>query len=199
MFGLPAHVSMYLRVHRTDGKTGSYTQTDERRARTLLTRLAPHKLFSSGPIVIGISNPFTVLNPDEVCWVEVETALETPKALPRGLEKVERLSGREEYEAVLARQWPLWRKHSGTTSDLLEALVEISLRSGHVLYARATGYLAHAPLVESIFGGGALVATYAPHGTVYINPKCIVRTRVYHSRELVDYPQGLWMAEADDI
>ena len=190
---------MRLRIHRTDGKTGSYTQNDARRAHTLLARLQPHKLFASGPIVIGVSNPFTVLNPDEVCWVEVETELETPKALPRGLEKIERLSGREEYEGLLARQWPLWRKHAGKTSDLLEALVEVSLRSGTVLYARATGYLAHAPLVESIFGGGALVATFAPHGTVYINPKCIVRTRVYHSRDPVDYPDGLWVADADVI
>ena len=199
MLGLPAHVSMHLRVHRTDGKTGSYTQNDERRARTLLTRLAPHVVFASGPIVIGISNPFTVLNPDEVCWIEVETALETPKVLPRGLEKVERLSGREEYEAVLARQWPLWRKHADRPGDLLEALVEISMRSGAALYLRATGFVTHAPLVTAIFGGGALVATWAPHGTLYINPKCIVRTRVYHSRDRVDYPNGLWFAEANDI
>jgi hypothetical protein len=190
---------MHLRVHRTDGKTGSYTQNDERRARTLLARLEPARLFSSGPIVIGVSNPFTVLNPDEVCWVEVETELETPKTLPRGLEHVERLAGREVYEAVLARQWPLWRKHAGHTGDLLEALVEVSMRSGEALYLRATGFLTHAPLVSLIFGGGALVATYAPHGTVYINPKCIVRTRVYHSRDQVDYPNGLWFAEADDI
>jgi hypothetical protein len=116
---------MRLRIHRTDGKTGTYSQTDTRRAQTLLTRLHPE--------------------------------------------------------------------------TLLEALGEISFRNGDALYVRVTGVVTRAPLVDAIFGGAALVLSYAPNGTVYVNPKCIVRTRVYHSRDTVDYPDGLWVAEADEI
>ncbi|MBL8376693.1 MAG: hypothetical protein JNM79_02385 [Burkholderiales bacterium] len=190
---------MRLRVHRTDGKTGSYFQDDERRAHTLVSRLHPDRLFASGPIVIGVFNPFTVLNPDEVCWVEVDTELQVHQALPRGVAALEQLSDRDDYEAVLARQWPLWRKFASKAGDLVEALLEVSLRDGSSLYLRATGYADHAPLVQAMFGGKTVVATRGPHVTLYINPKCIVRARVYHSHETVEYPDGLWIAEAAEI
>ena len=191
---------MRLRIHRTDGKTGSYSQDDERRASMLARRFDPETLFCSGPIVIGVSNPFSVLNPDEVCWVEVETELPTPQALPDSVEQVRRLSGREEYEALLARQWPLWRKNpQSRPGELLEALVELSFRSGKSLYLHVTGRVADKPLAELIFGASAITATFDPGGTLYVNPKCIVRARVYHSKDKVDYPQGIWVAEADDV
>lgn len=196
---MPIHLR--LRIHRSDGKTGSYSQTDERRAKVLLQRLDPKTIFSSGPIVVGTLNPFSVLNADDVCWVEVETGLATKKILPPNVDQVLRLSGREEYEAILARQWPRWQrsKQPDVPGKLLEGLIELSFRSGAYLYLHVTGVVAKTPLTGLIFGVPAITATFEPGGTVYINPKCIVRTRVYHSMKVVSYPTGLWCAEADDI
>jgi len=192
---------MRLRICRTDGKTGNYVQNNPRRAQMLAGRLDPARIFCSGPIVIGVLNPFSILNQDEVCWVEVEAGdLKMANTLPPNVERIRRLSGREEYEELLARQWPLWRSNAKSRpGDLLEALVELSFRGGNMLYLHVTGFVEHQPLAELIFGVPAIAATYEPGGILYVNPKCIVRARVYHSMSEVTYPEGLWCAEADDI
>ena len=192
---------MQLTIRRTDGNVGKYVQDDLRRAHILMQRLNPAKLFNSGPIVIGVLSPFTILNPDEVCWVEVQTSeLEMPQMLPANVERLRKLSGREEYEEVLARQWPLWRSNARSSpGDLLEALVELTFRGGHSLYLHVTGHVEKKPLSEIIFGPPAITASVLPEGTLYINTKCIVRARVYHSMTEVSYPLGLWCAEADEI
>jgi len=192
---------MRLRIHRTDGKTGTYVQDISRRAQVLAQRLDPATIFASGPIVIGVLNPFTVLNPDEVCWVEAIGEGEMPEGYrPPGVERMRRLSGREEYEALLARQWPRWRTNpKSSPGDLLEALVELSLRSGQSVYLHLTGVVADHPLDQALFGVPALTASIDPDGMLYINPKCIVRVRIYHSRSEVVYPRGIWFAEADEI
>lgn len=192
---------MRLTTYRSDGKTGKYVQGNARRAVVLAKRLDPQKLFCSGPIVIGELNPFSILNPDELCWVEVQSSgQELARIVPPDVEHVRKLSGREEYERVLARQWPRWRKSpSGEPGGMMEALVELSFRGGHVLYLRVIGHVSEVPLTEMIFGLPAITATFEPGGTLYANPKCIVRARVYHSLGKVKYPSGLWCAEADEI
>lgn len=192
---------MRLRIHRSDGKVGNYHQGIASRAAVLLKRLDPHTIFSSGPIVIGVLNPFTVLNADEICWIEIETDLEVKFSLPEHVDQVRKLSGREEYEALLSSQWPRWMKfRKSQEGDLLEALVELSMRSGESLFLHVTGTVTQTNLlVDAFFGAPVIMATYSPNGTLYINTKCIVRSRVYHSRQEVDYPKGLWFAEADDV
>jgi hypothetical protein len=191
---------MHVRIQRTDGKTGNYTQDDRRRSEVLVTRLDPQKLFRSGPIVIGMLNPFSVLNPDEVCWVEVRTELALKSALPPNLEYLHKLADRHEYELLLAHQWPKWLKHSEENpGKLLEALVELSFRGGESIYLRALGREADVPINEAIFGPPAITATFDPNGVIYINPKCVVRARIYSSRQSVRYPEGLWFAQADEI
>lgn len=192
---------MRLTTYRSDGKTGKYVQNNARRAQVLAQRLDPHRIFCSGPIVIGELNPFSLLNPDELCWIEAQSdgpALAQIHA--PGVEHVRRLAGREEYEKVLDRQWPRWRRNTKTApGDMLEALVELSFRGGHVLYLRVIGKVTEVPLPELIFGVPAITATFDPGGTLYANPRCIVRARVYHSLSRVKYPSGLWCAEADEI
>ena len=191
---------MYLRIRRTDGKTGVYRQEIDRRRAMLHDRFNPDTMFRSGPIVIGTHNPLSILNPDEVCWVEVETTGQTAKSMPDNVEQIRKLSGREEYESLLARQWPLWTKHAKKSpGNLLEAFVELSFRGGDALFLHVAGYVSDTSLVDSIFGLPAVTATYDPDGTVFINPKCIVRARVYHSKDQIAYPNGIWVAEADDI
>ena len=192
---------MHVRIHRTDGKTGSYSQDDQARAEVLLTRLDPQRLFRSGPIVIGEHNPFSVLNPDHINWVEVQAPGPVlPVLRPPGIERIVKLDGREQYEAILDRQWPRWRvMRKSSPGDLMEALVQLSLRGGSELYLRVTGVVTHMPLSELVFGQPAITAHMDPDGAIYVNPHSIVRARVYHSLGEVQYPSGLWFAEADDI
>lgn len=189
-----------LRVHRTDGKTGLYSQKDPRQALIFAKRFDPAKLFTSGPIVIGVHNPFSIINAEEVCWIEVETELILPKTLPRDIDRLHRLSGREEYESMLARQWPQWMKfRKGRKGDPLEALIELSMRSGESVFLHVIGAVGETDLVREFFGVPAIAASINLPGAVYINPKAIVRARVYHSRDQVKFSDGFWMAEADDI
>jgi hypothetical protein len=192
---------MRVRIHRTDGKTGSYSQDDHNRAVVLLKRLDPHKVFHSGPIVVGEHNPFSVLNPDHINWVEVEApGIELQMVRPPGIERIVKLSGRHEYEELLERQWPRWRvMRKSQPGDLMEGLVQIDLRGGSELYLRVTGVVTRQPLSELVFGQPAVTAHMVPDGAVYVNPRSIVRARVYHSLGEVQYPTGLWFAEADDI
>ena len=192
--------ALRLRIHRSDGKTGVYTQNNAARAGVLLKRLNPATLFCSGPITIGTLNPFTLLNPDEICWIETVTALETLKVPQPTLQSVQRLAGRSEYETLLAQQWPLWIKHhQHKPGDLFEAFVECSFRDGEPVYLHVRGEVEDHDLAAAIFNTPAIIATFAPEGTLYINPKCIVRARVYHSRDHVIYPEGIWVAEADEL
>ena len=191
---------MHLRIHRTDGKTGRYSQNDPGRVEVLLTRLDPAKIFCSGPIAIGVHNPFNILNPDEICWIEVETELPTVIRLPTDVDRAVRLSGRDEYEAHLAKQWPRWMKfRKGKKGELLEALVELSLRSGEQVFLHVVGKVGSANIVDEIFSAPAICAMFPPSGTIYINPKTITRARIYHSKDRIDYEDGFWMAEADDL
>ena len=192
---------MRLSICRTDGKTGNYLQDNLRRAQMLSLRLDPQTIFCSGPIVIGVLNPFSILNPDEVCWVEVHsTELEMKRSLPPSIEQVRKLAGRDEYEAVLERQWPRWRNNAKSEpGDLLEALVQLCFRGGSELYLHVTGYVASKRLTDLIFDTPAISVASEPDGMLYVNPKCIVRARVYHSMTEVTYPEGLWCAEADEL
>lgn len=191
---------MHIRIHRSDGKTGHYTQDNPGRVEILVQRLDPSRLFCSGPIAIGVLNPFSVLNPDEICWIEIETEYPTLKIPLEDIDQVVRLSGREEYESQLAKQWPKWMKfRKGRKGDLLEALIELSLRSGDAIYLHVTGRVGNSNIVEQVFGTPAITATFSPNGTTYINPKTVTRARIYHSKDRINLESGFWMAEADDL
>ena len=191
---------MRLSIHRSDGKTGHYSQDVPAREGLLLTRLDPEKLFTSGPIVIGVNNPFSILNPDEICWIEVETPRETRTTRPAAVETITLLGGRDEYETILAQQWPRWKAHrKENRGNFLEALIELSMRSGQSLYLRVAGTVADLDIARTFFGVPVITATAPPATTAYINPRCIVRARVYHSKDEVSYPTGVWLAEADEI
>jgi hypothetical protein len=195
---LPTSDSMQIRIHRSDGKTGQYSQDDPRRADVLAARFDPATVFTSGPIVIGVFNPFNVLNPDEICWIELR-GVEVPRhRLPAMVEQIRLVPGRAEYEALLAAHWPQWRKHGGG-HGLAEALIEVSLKNGESLFLQVIARDEHVDLASAVFGSGAICAHGADGTAVLINPKGIVRARVYHSRDKVEYPNGIWVAESDDI
>jgi hypothetical protein len=106
-----------------------------------------------------------------------------------------------EYKEILARQWLRWTGQSqDQEGDLLEALVEVSFRGGDLAYLHVKGRVTKSrSLPEQIFGVPAIAARIAGGGAFYINPKTIVRARIYHSMGQVEYPMGLWFAEAEDF
>lgn len=191
---------MRFHIHRADGKVGSYSQPDPRRAQMLARRFDPERMFRSGPIVIGEVNPFNLINPDEVCWIDVESPLPTTRYLLPDVDRVVRLSGREEYEAILARQWPLWRKQvQQERGGLLEALFDLSMRGGLTLHVHVQAKITHLNIASLLAPGPALTAEWPGHGTTYINPAAIVRARLYHSKSAPEYPEGFWCAQSEDI
>lgn len=193
-------MTIQIRVHRADGKTGSYRQDDARRAEVLAQRLDPQTMFCSGPIVIGMLNPFSIINPDEVCWIEATSSLPLMQSLPQGVESARVLASRAEFEETLARQWPLWRRHAeSNNAQLLEALVALSFRGGAEIFLHVLGSADNQDLRECLAASRAWTATLAPQSMLYVNPRCLVRMRVYHSKQRVNYPDGLWFAESDDI
>lgn len=196
---------MRLQIHRSDGRTGRYVQDNQRRASALMVRMDPGTLFLSGPIVVGVHNPFTVLNPDEVCWIRIDEVSQLPgcefrTCLPPGIDSVRWLPSREDYEHILARQWPKWRTQAGANNaGLLEALVELTLKSGERMHLHILGQAVAGPLADMVFSPPAITASAGEDGMFYINPRAIVRARIYHSRETVHYPNGILMVEAEDI
>lgn len=81
----------------------------------------------------------------------------------------------------------------------MEALIELSFRGGDAQYVHAIGVATNVPLPQQVFGPNAIAATSEPDGTFYINPRAIVRARVYHSRSEIQCRNGLWFVEADDV
>lgn len=92
-----------IRIHRADGKVGSYSQPSPGAAERVLHRLTAERIFASRSVAIGVSNPFNLINTEHVCWVEVETDLTMDCTLPPGFDHVTQLADRSEYEALLAR------------------------------------------------------------------------------------------------
>jgi hypothetical protein len=91
------------RIHRADGKVGSYSQPSPGAAERVLHRLTAERIFASRSVAIGVSNPFNIINTEHVCWVEVETDLTVDCTLSPGFDHVTQLADRSEYEALLAR------------------------------------------------------------------------------------------------
>lgn len=191
---------MIIRIHRSDGQVGRYSQTSAAAQAMLIRRLDPATIFVSGPIAVGRGNPLSLLSPDHICWIEVETDLTTLRNARPGIDTVVRLKDADEYRDLLATQWPRWMKHPRTDpGDPFEAFVELSMLGGCVLHFRVTGRITNLSISEAIYGPPALTASFGGNGTIYVNPKAIVRARIYHSHTAIETPPGLWAADADDI
>lgn len=191
---------MRIRVHRSDGGTGTYSQTDSRRANMLARRLDPAHMFTSGPIVIGVLNPFTLLRTDDVCWVAADRHPGLKASYPRGIEQIRRLPRREDYEHILNRQWPKWRARARSApGELLEAIAELRFRGGATEFLHLVGRVTKSALIEQVFGAPTICATFPTDGVLYVNPGAITRARIYHSAQDVPLPDGVWMAEADEV
>lgn len=189
-----------LRVYRSDGGVGSYTQTDPRKAEVLASRLRPETIFKSGIIVIGTLNPLTLINPDKVAWIETETTLPCPQLSIPGVERAVKIAGKEAFDELLLNQWPRWRKlPSSNPGDMLQSLVELTFLGGWTLYLHVHARFVDGFLPQNLFSEPCITALLPEGGALYVNPCAMVRVRIYHSRQSIDYPNGIFMAEADEI
>jgi len=55
------------------------------------------------------------------------------------------------------------------------------MRSGESVFLHVIGTVVETNLVKEFFGVSAIAANINVQGAVYINPKSIVRARIYHS------------------
>jgi hypothetical protein len=87
----------------------------------------------------------------------------------------------------LERQWPKWRTtFANNDKGFLEVLVEVSLVDGTEIYLHALGR-SPMSLDALLEPEHAIVARSAPNGTAFINPRNVVRARIYHSENKVNY------------
>jgi hypothetical protein len=189
-----------LRVFRSDGGVGSYTQTDPRKAVVLVGRLKPESVFNSGVIIIGTLNPLTLINPDNVAWIEAETAIPLPQWPVAGVERVVKLANKAEFDELLLQQWPRWRQmRRSRPGDMLQSLVELTFLGGRSLYLHVHATVVEEFFPQTIFSEPCITATLPEGGALYVNPKALMRMRIYHSSQALRYPDGIFMAEANEI
>ena len=192
--------ALRLRVWKTDGRVGKYTQASPNKAEMLVKRLCPDTLFKSGVLVIGTLNPITLLTASEVAWIEVETKLACPQHPMPGVDGATKIESRKEFDELLLQQWPKWRKlRKGKPGDLLQSLVELTFRGGLQLHLHVRGVVNDNLSLETLFEQPAITATLPHGGALYVNPASMVRARIYHSKHEVKYPSGIFVAEADEI
>lgn len=189
-----------LRVCRTDGGTGRYSQADPRKAAVLIKRFASTTMFSSGVMVIGTSNPMTMIKADEVAWITVKTAQPCPQFRFPDIDRCEMLAGKTKFAELLAQQWPRWRNTpSSAPGGLMQALLELTFRGGSSVYLNALGVVGDKLAPQHLFTMPVITAVIPGGGAIYINPRALVRARIYHSLREVRYPDGVLVAEADEI
>lgn len=189
-----------LRIWKTDGRVGNYTQALPKKAAMLVKRVNPETIFRSSVLVIGTLNPITLINTGEVAWIEVETSLPCPQRPLPGVEETIRIETRKEFDELLLQQWPKWRKlRKSKPGDLLQSLVELTFRGGLQLHLHVRGMVNEDFTLETLFDQPSLTAVLPTGGALYVNTKSLVRARIYHSKHEVKYPSGIFVAEADEI
>ena len=189
-----------LSIWKTDGRVGNYTQANANKSGILVRRLQPDSLFSSGVLIIGTLNPMTLINTNEVAWIEVATNLPCPQHAIAGVEETTKIETREEFDELLLKQWPKWRlMRKSQQGDLLQSLVELTFRGGLQLHLHVRGVVDNDLHLEMLFAQPALTAVLPKGGALYVNPKTLIRARIYHSKHEVNYPPGIFVAEADEI
>lgn len=189
-----------LRIWKTDGRVGNYTQAMPNKAAVLVKRLNPQTIFTASVLVIGTLNPITLISSSEVAWIEVESSLPCPRRPLPGVDECTKIETREEFDQLLLQQWPKWRKQrKGKPGDLLQSLVELTFRGGLQLHLHVRGVVIENFALEALFQEPAITASLPGGGTLYVNPKSLVRARIYHSNQELNYPSGIFVAEADEI
>lgn len=193
---------MQIILQHTDGRQTSFQQSTSRLEREIVSKIVPRSLFTRGPLIIGNGNPFTVVHPDRIACMQVDTTLAAKVFYPPGISAAHQIADRAAYLVKLDERWEKWRKlRVGGTSKPYEALVEIDLAGGWEYYVHVVGKFtdqqAEAKLLETLLTMPVLCIRRQANGINYLNPAAIVEARIYHSN--ADPVRPLRLIPADPV
>lgn len=197
-------MSIKLVVLKNNGLQAGYQQSTASIAREVAKKLVPRSLFSQGPLILGNGNPYTLINPQQVACIEVETRLPLQELLPPGIKTVTQIGDRAAFLGALDQRWPVWRKlPAHGPGKPFEALLHVELCGGWEQHLRVTGQFpdraTEKKVFENLFALPVLCVRRAGSGMNYLNPASIIRVRVYHSNRDPFRPAQLLAVDPEDI
>lgn len=179
-------MSVKIVILKTNGLQGSYQQVTSKLANEAISKLNPRTLFTRGALILGTGNPFTLLNPNHIACIEVETGLPLQDIQPPGVISARQVIDKTAFMVELDKRWNQWRKleQSGPGSPQ-EALLQFELAGGWEQYVHVTGTLpdreTERKVIETLLDLPVICIKRIGSGYNYINPANIVRARIYHS------------------
>ena len=197
-------MSLNIVILKTNGLKGSYQQVTSKLATEVISKLNPRSLFTRGALILGNGNPFTLLNPNHIACIEVETGLPLENILPPGVNTAIQVVDKTAFMVELDKRWGQWRKlEQGGPGSPQEALVQFELAGGWEQYVHVTGTLpdreTERKVIETLLDLPVICIKRIGNGYNYINPSNIVRARIYHSNREPFRPIRLLPLDPDDI
>jgi len=179
-------MSLNIVILKTNGLKGSYQQVTSKLATEAISKLNPRSLFTRGALILGNGNPFTLLNPNHIACIEVETGLPLENIQPPGVNTAIQVVDKTAFMVELDKRWSQWRKlEQGGPGSPQEALVQFELAGGWEQYVHVTGTLpdreTERKVIETLLDLPVICIKRIGNGYNYINPANIIRARIYHS------------------
>ena len=179
-------MSLNIVILKTNGLKGSYQQVTSKLATEVISKLNPRSLFTRGALILGNGNPFTLLNPNHIACIEVETGLPLENIQPPGVNTAIQVVDKTAFMVELDKRWGQWRKlEQGGPGSPQEALVQFELAGGWEQYVHVTGTLpdreTERKVIETLLDLPVICIKRIGSGYNYINPANIIRARIYHS------------------
>jgi hypothetical protein len=179
-------MSLNIVILKTNGLKGSYQQVTSKLATEVISKLNPRSLFTRGALILGNGNPFTLLNPNHIACIEVETGLPLENIQPPGVNTAIQVVDKTAFMVELDKRWGQWRKlEQGGPGSPQEALVQFELAGGWEQYVHVTGTLpdreTERKVIETLLDLPVICIKRIGNGYNYINPANIIRARIYHS------------------
>jgi hypothetical protein len=179
-------MSLNIVILKTNGLKGSYQQVTSKLATEAISKLNPRSLFTRGALILGNGNPFTLLNPNHIACIEVETGLPLENIQPPGVNTAIQVVDKTAFMVELDKRWGQWRKlEQGGPGSPQEALVQFELAGGWEQYVHVTGTLpdreTERKVIETLLDLPVICIKRIGNGYNYINPANIIRARIYHS------------------
>lgn len=103
-------MSLNIVILKTNGLKGNYQQVTSKLATEVISKLNPRNLFTRGALILGNGNPFTMLNPNHIACIEVETGLPLQSIQPLGVNTAIQVVDKTAFMVELDKRWGQWRK-----------------------------------------------------------------------------------------
>ena len=203
-FGMLKHMSIKITVLKTNGQQGTYQQVTSALALEVVKKLNPRTLFTRGSLILGNGNPFSILNPNHIASIEVDTGLPLLNILPPGITTAKLVTDKTAFMVELDKRWPQWRRmEQAVPGSPMEALVHLELTGGWEQYVYVTGAMpdvkTERKVVETLLDLPVICVKRPSNGYNYINPSNIIRARIYHSNRTPFRPERVLPLDPQEI